>query len=178
MDRSSRDEVINEYKKKTVLTVQDVIKCCLRLHQLETGNIFYDCREKLWKMRPGDVIFTKGSFQPLMSYPRIDDTLKGVRCGHMEENDMLSSSKKKKSVPVPCKCRKWYLYYKTDDGKVKKVYPQWDGMTVIKAGKVDEVMSEFATRRSIGNLETHFKSGYVGSGIVQQIMREIRLWGK
>src|SRR5690349_8908611 len=131
----SRDKLINEYKSKTILTAQDVIKYCLKLHQMDTGSIFYDCREKLWRMRPGDVIFTKGSFQPLMSYPRIDDTLKGIRCGHMEEDDLLSNSKKK-PVTVVCNCRKWYLYYKTDDGKVKKMYPQWDGMTVIKVDKV------------------------------------------
>lgn len=166
-------DVINEYKSKKSLTAQDIIKCCLRLYQISSGDSFYDRREKLWKMRPGDVIFTKGTFQPLLSYAHIDDTLKGIKCGHMEEDELLSS-KKKKQAPVVCSCRKWYLYYRTDEGKVKKVYPQWDGMTVIDGEMVGKVLNELREHKSVSELEAHFTEGYVSKDMVSGMMKEIR----
>jgi len=165
--------VISEYKKKSVLVPQDVIKCCLKLHQIETGEPYYDCREKLWRMRPGDVVFTKGTFQPLMSYARIDDTLKGIRCGHMEEDADLGNKKKK---PVACSCRKWYVYYKTDGGKVKKTYPQWDGMTMIARSKILDVVKELGGHSNGEELESHFSKCYMTESEHCALMKEIQMF--
>jgi hypothetical protein len=159
--------VIDEYISKRDLHPQDVIKCYLKLSTLITGDSYYDYRRKLWDLKPGDVIFTKGSFQPLVSYPKIDDTLNHVRCGHIDDD-----VKTKKALPT-CSCRKWYLYYKTDKGTIRKMYPQWDGLTTIPQSKIFDMLETLDGHSDIDNLQTHFTSGFVTQKELSLLMREI-----
>lgn len=145
------EEILVEYRTKARLVPQDIIKCYLRMHQRANSVTYYDHRVKLWRIRPGDVVFVNGSFQPIVSYPRIDDTLKGVKCGHMEEKE-----ESKKRVKVACECRKWYVYYKLDSGKIKRFHPSWDGLTCIPADKIRDVLEQFLQHRSLVQLRNHF----------------------
>ena len=160
-------EIYKDYRNRDKLSPQDVIKCCLKVHQVESGVLYYDHRENLWNMRPGDVAWINDAFHLLMSYPRIDDTLKNVRCGHMDEEYEL---KKRRGHVLKCGCRKWYVYFKTEEGKVKKAYPFFNGMTVIPFEKINEILSR------IGNehLEKHFMKGYVKGEDVDKMLTEVR----
>jgi len=163
------EAVIREYIDRDCLTPQDVVKCCLRIHQFTTGLPYYDVRVKLWKMRPGDLIFTKGSFQPLLSYPKIDDTLKGMRCGHVPEHEDV----RRKTVKSFCDCRKWFLYYRSDDGKVKKTYPMWDQMTLIKRDDINVFMTRLRESQNTEMLRGHFLRGYIAKDAVKTILEDV-----
>lgn len=162
-----KEKIFEDYRNRETLVPQDVVKCCLKLHQVESGDKYYDCRKSLWHMKPGDVIFTNGAFHPLVSYPRIDDTLKGVKCGHVDEE---LETKKRRAPPPKCDCRKWYIYYKADDGKMRKTYPPFDGMTMISGDKVSEVLCELKSK----SLVEHFVKGYVDRTVVKNLLVEIR----
>jgi len=162
---------MEDLKRKKNLGPQDVVKCCLRLYQEENDVSYYDCRKHLWQMRPGDVIFVKGSFRVLMSYPRIDDTLSHVICGHMEEELEISRRKRKAPREMKCGCRKWYIYYKMDDGKVKKFYPPYDGMTVISSAEIQKVITEVHDNDDV---KGYFEEGVLGEEMVMKVMKDIR----
>lgn len=164
-----KEKLLSEYKLKQDLVIQDVIKCYLKLHKIETGNLYYDCRKNLWQMIPGDIIYTNGAFYPLVSYPRIDDTLKGVKCGHFD--DEVDNKRKKKTPNIKCNCRKWYIYYKADDGKIKKTYPPFDGMTMISSDAIHKVIVEVDAPPEIYE---HFEKGYVEKADVHKLLSELR----
>lgn len=159
--------------ERKVVDKQDVVRCCLKLYQDENKVSYYDYRKYIWQLRPGDLIFLKESFQPLLSYPRIDDTLSNVICGHMEEEFENSRRRRKAPKEPQCDCRKWYVYYRTNDGRTKKFYPPYDGMTVITRETVVRVLTGYDTKREEG-LREHFLGGYVTKEAVDELMKEVR----
>jgi len=114
------------------------------------------------------VVFVNGSFQPVVSVPRIDDTLKGIKCGHVEE---MEESKKRGSVK--CDCRKWYVYYKLDNGKIKRFHPSWDGLTCIPGSEVRDMLKNFENHKDGASIGEHFTKNMLLQDDVDRVLSEI-----
>lgn len=156
-------DIVVEYRNRVGLVPQDIVKCYLKVYQRKNGVTFYDHRVKLWWIRPGDVVFINGSFYPVVSFPRIDDTLKGIKCGHMEE---MQENRKR---IVRCLCRKWYLYYKLDNGKMRRFHPPWDGLTCIPAEEIKGILKELKE----GSVDKHFTKGMLLKEDIMSVLTEI-----
>lgn len=148
-------DIIVEYCNKSELKVQDVVRCYLKMYE-KAGYKGYDRRKNYWNLRPGDVIFVNGSFHPLVSYPRIDETLKHM-CIHLQEEELCKvrgqTQKAKKCVYG---CRKWYMYYKNDRGRVKVMYPDFDGCTTITKDHISMVLKLLNEHENISELRKHY----------------------
>jgi hypothetical protein len=165
----SANEIIKEYEKKKNLSPQDIIKCYLRVYQQKNNISYYDCRVHLWLLKPGDLVFVNGTFVPIVSYVRIDDTLKKSKCGHileMEEN--------KKRGKITCQCRKWYFYYKSNNGKIKKFYPPWDGLTYIPYLEIQDLLKNLGHENSTRQLLMHFTDKIISQEKLNRLLSEIR----
>lgn len=168
-DLKEMDEIIGEYRNKRRLVPQDIIKCYLKVHQKRNNVSFYDYRVKLWWIRPGDVVFVNGCFCPVVSYPRIDDTLHGVECGHVKE---MKESRHR--IEVRCECRKWYLYYRLDNGKVKRMCPAWDGLTCIPAGRIKMICDALGNHKDMLSIKFHFTDGIMTRKSIDDLLSDIR----
>lgn len=163
------EDILRNYRNRACLEPQDVVKCFLKMHKHRNNLSYYDHRVKLWKLRPGDVVFVNGSFHPVVSYARIDDTLKGVKCGHMEE-----MGENRYRTSIKCDCRKWYLYYKLDTGKMKRYHPPWDGLTCIPAESIDSTLREMTDNETIKPVRDHFTKHMLVRQDIDKLLRQVR----
>jgi hypothetical protein len=141
-------DIIKEYLERPSLEPQDIVKCYLKMHK-KAGEIAYDKKIKYYNLRPGDVVFIEGRFYPLLSYPRIDDTLR-TPCVHMLD------WKDRPRFRCTVGCRNWYILYKNDKGKVKQSYDRNDGLTTIRKDHVKKVLSLLAKHPDIKALTDHY----------------------
>lgn len=153
-------DIVQKYLEKSDLDVQDIVKCYLQIYE-KAGFIGYDRRKKFQRMRPGDVVYVNNAFHPLVSYPRIDNTLTHT-CTHVREEEMCKTRGQTKRITTcPFTCRKWYFYYKTDKGSIKLHLPDFDGCTTISRehiAKVIHLLTKRKNHRVIKDIKEYYKT--------------------
>lgn len=149
-------EIVKSYLEKPELEAQDVVKCYLQIYE-KAGFLGYDRRKKYERMRPGDVIYVNNAFHPIVSYPRIDNTLTHD-CMHVQDEEKCKTRGQSKRITTcPFTCKKWYFYYKNDKGHFKLCLPDFDGGTVIPREHIAKVIQLLSKHKSVAMIRAHYR---------------------